>query len=78
MSVGYPQHLGFHRDAFTLVAADLEMPKGADMAAREVFDGISLRLWRDGDIINDKFPCRIDVLFGYKTLRPEWAVRLSG
>ncbi len=78
LSTGYPQHLGFHRDAFTLVTADLEMPKGADMAAREVFDGISLRLWRDGDIVNDKFPCRIDVLFGFKTLRPEWAVRLSG
>ena len=78
LSTGYPQHMAFHRDAFTLVTADLEMPKGADMAAREVYDGISLRLWRDGDITNDKFPCRIDVLYGFKTIRPEWACRLSG
>lgn len=77
-STVYPQHMAFQKDAFTLVTADLEMPKGADMAAREVHDGISMRLWRDGDITNDKFPCRIDVLFGYKTIRPEWACRLSG
>ena len=62
----------------TFVSADLEMPNGADFAAREVFDGISMRIWRDGDIINDKFPTRMDVLFGQKVLRPEWAVRLSG
>lgn len=78
LSTAYPQHLAYHRDAFTLVTADLEMPKGADMAAREVYDGISMRLWRDGDITNDKFPCRMDVLFGWKTIRPEWACRLSG
>ena len=77
-STVYPQHMAFHRDFATLVTADLEMPKGADMAAREVYDGISLRLWRDGDITNDKFPCRIDVLFGHKVLRPGWACRLSG
>jgi hypothetical protein len=52
------------------------MPKGVDFAAREVFDGISLRVVRQYDVVNDKFPCRIDVLFGYKTVRPDWAVRI--
>lgn len=72
------QPLLYHRDAFTFVSADLEMPKGVDFAAREVHDGISLRIVRNYDITNDKFPCRIDVLFGYKTLRPEWAARVRG
>jgi len=72
------QPLVYHRDAFTFVTADLEMPKGVDFAAREVFDGISLRIVRQFDIVNDKFPCRTDVLFGYKTLRPEWAARCRG
>lgn len=72
------QPLAYHRDAFTFVTADLEMPKGVDWAAREVFDGVSLRIVRQFDIVNDKFPCRIDVLFGYKTLRPEWACRVRG
>ena len=72
------QPLCYHRDAFTFVTADLEMPKGVDFSAREVFDGVSLRIVRQFDIVNDKFPCRIDVLFGYKTLRPEWACRVRG
>jgi hypothetical protein len=72
------QPLCYHKDAFTFVTADLEMPKGVDFSAREVFDGISLRVVRQFDIVNDKFPCRIDVLFGYKTIRPEWAVRVRG
>ncbi len=78
ISTGYAQGLAFHKDFCTLVTADLEMPKGVDFAAREVFDGISLRVVRQFDIINDKFPCRTDVLFGYKVTRPGWACRLSG
>jgi hypothetical protein len=70
--------LAYHKDAFTTVFADLEMPKGVDFAAREVFDGISLRIVRQYDVVNDKFPCRIDVLFGQKCLRPEWACRIIG
>lgn len=77
-AVGEPQNLAYHKDAFTLVTADLEMPRNVDFAAREVFDGVSMRVWRGNDIVNDKFPCRIDVLFGYKTIRPEWACRLVG
>ncbi|KKL64310.1 hypothetical protein LCGC14_2166290, partial [marine sediment metagenome] len=37
-----------------------------------------LRIVRKYDILNDKFPCRMDVLFGYKTIRPEWACRVRG
>ena len=77
-STGFATNLGFQKDAFTMVTADLEMPKGVDFAAREVYDGISLRVVRNYDIVNDKFPCRIDVLFGHKAVRPEWAVRLPG
>jgi len=74
----YVNALAYHRDAFTFVTADLEMPHGVDFAAREVYDGISLRLVRQYDIVNDKFPCRIDVLFGSKAIRPEWACRIIG
>jgi hypothetical protein len=41
-----------------------------------VYDGISLRIVRQYDIANDKFPCRLDILYGYKTLRPQWAARV--
>ena len=66
----------YQKDAFTFATADLLMPKGVDMAAREVFDGISMRIVRQYDINNDRFPCRLDVLYGYKTIRPQLAARL--
>ena len=72
----YKPSIAFHRDAFAFATADLIMPKGVDFAAREVMDGISLRIVRQYDINNDKLPCRVDVLFGYKTLRQQLACRI--
>ena len=66
----------FHRDAFAFATADLVMPKGVDFAAREVYDGISLRTVRQYAISSDTMPCRIDVLYGYKTIRPQLAARI--
>lgn len=77
-NTNYPMNLGYHKDAFTLVTADLEMPSGVDFAARESYEGISMRIVRQYDLNNDKFPCRIDVLYGWKTIYPELACRLIG
>jgi hypothetical protein len=73
-----PVNMAFHKDAFTLVTADLELPNGTDMAARSVFDGISLRFVRDFDITNNKRICRFDVLYGFLAQRPQWACRIQG
>lgn len=77
-SGNYPMNLAYHQDAFTFATADLEMPRGVDFAAREVYDGISMLVVRAYDINNSQFPCRIDVLAGWKTLRPELACRIAG
>jgi hypothetical protein len=76
-STGYGQNLAFHRDAFAFATADLLMPKGVDFSSREQYDGISMRIVRMYDITNDNFPCRIDVLYGYKTIRPQLACRIT-
>ncbi len=73
----YQQAIGFHPDAFTFATADLVMPGGVDFASRQVQDGISMRIVRAYDINADKLPCRLDVLYGYKTIRPELAVRVT-
>jgi hypothetical protein len=73
-----PQNIAYHPDAFTLGTADLLMPKGVDFASRQVHEGISMRIVRDYDINNDALPCRIDVLYGWKTLYPELACRIWG
>lgn len=67
----------YQKDAFAFATADLVMPSGVDFSKREVVDGISMRIVRQYDINNDKFPCRLDVLYGYKTLRPQLACRLA-
>ena len=72
----YKPSLAFHKDAFAFATADLVMPQGVDFASRQVLDGISMRIVRQYDINNDKFPCRLDVLYGYKTIRPEHACRI--
>lgn len=75
-STAHRTSLIYQKEAFTFATADLLMPKGVDFARREVLDGISLRLVRQYDINNDNLPCRVDVLYGYKTLRPQFAARL--
>lgn len=75
-----PQNLAYHRDAFVLGMADLPLPGGVDMAARasDSDSGLSIRLVRAYDIVNDRFPIRCDVLYGWKTLFPELACRIQG
>ncbi len=77
-STAYEQHLAYHKDAFGFATADLEMPQGVHFGAREQFEGLSIRVVRQYDINNDNFPCRLDILYGYKTLRPELACRITG
>lgn len=74
----YPQNLVYHKDAFTFATADLKMPRNQEMAARKVMDGISMRLWEGADIVNDSFPTRSDVLYGYVETYPELAARVWG
>lgn len=76
-STAHQQALAFHRDAFAFATADLVMPSGVDFAAREVYDGISLRIVRQYDISDDTFPCRIDILYGKQAIRPQLAARIA-
>ncbi len=69
--------MAYQKGAFAFASADMVMPRGVDFAAREVFDGVSMRIVRQYDINNDKFPCRLDVLYGFKTIRPQLACRLA-
>lgn len=77
-STQYPQNLVYHKDAITFATADLVMPRGVDMASRQVHNGISLRIVRQYDINNDRLPCRVDVLYGYSVIRAPMAARIWG
>ena len=70
----YRQNLAYYPEAFTLATADLEMPtSGVVEAARAEFDGVSMRLLTAYDVMSDNLVTRIDILYGYAAIRPEWA-----
>jgi len=75
-SAVYKPSLAFHKDAFAFATADLIMPNGVDFAAREVYDGLSMRIVRQYAISTDTMPCRLDVLYGYRTIRAQLAARI--
>jgi len=77
ISTAHGISMAFHKDAFAFATADLVMPKGVDFASRQVLDGVSMRIVRQYSISDDTFPCRLDVLYGYKTIRAELAARLA-
>lgn len=77
-STSYRQALMYHKDAFAFVTADLPIMDDAHKCQRLNQDGIALRVWQASDILNDRLILRIDILFGFATLRPAWATRLIG
>jgi len=77
-NTSYPQNLIYHKDAISLATADLVMPTNVDMSARQIHNGISMRIIRQYDINNDRLPTRVDVLYGFNAIRPELGVRMWG
>lgn len=74
-----PRGMIFHKEAFVLVTSDLPLPNGVDMRDRKSDKqlGLSIRLVRAYDINSDRFPLRLDILYGVATLYPEFACRIA-
>ena len=75
-STAYKKSLLFQKGFATFATADLALPKGVHFASRQVFDGISMRIVQDYDVVKDRILTRCDVLYGYKMLRPQLAVKV--
>lgn len=73
----YRKNIAFAPEAITMATADLEMPRGVDEVAREVFDGLSIRMLTDYVVSTDQLITRLDLLYGYKYVRPEWVVAVA-
>lgn len=77
-STSYVQNLMYHKEAYQFVSADLPIMDDAAKCVRRTQDGLSLRVWQASDIRNDELLMRIDILYGFAALRPEWGCRLIG
>lgn len=74
----YRKNIAYAPQAVTMVTADLELPPaGVIEAAREQFDGVSLRMISTYNGQTDQFMTRLDVLYGYLFVRPEWVVAVA-
>lgn len=73
-STTYRKNFAYCPEAVTIAMADLEIPGGVHEAARDSFDGVSMRMITDYFIGTDQLITRLDVLYGFLWIRPEWAV----
>ena len=73
------QGILFHRNAYTLAMADLELPEGVHFAGRASDKelGLSIRIVRQYTINNDAIPTRLDVLYGWAPLYQELGCRIT-
>ena len=72
-SVQYRKNFAFAPEAVTMAIADLEIPNGIHESARDEFDGVSMRMITAYITQTDQMVTRLDVLYGYLWIRPEWA-----
>lgn len=77
-SASYVQPIMYHKEAFQFVTGALPLVDDADKCVTETREGFTLRVWRGSDIANNRAVMRIDMLYGFAALRPEWAVRGVG
>jgi hypothetical protein len=58
---------------------DLELPQGLWVAERISSRAlaVSVRFLKDYTIMTDQSPARLDIMYGWKAVRPEMAVRVQ-
>jgi hypothetical protein len=72
----YRKNVAYAPQAITMVTADLITPKKVEEVARERLDGVSMRMITAYLPGTDQLATRLDVLFGYLFIRPEWCVAI--
>lgn len=73
----FRENFAYYAEAITLATGELELPRGVHEAARETYDGISIRMITDYAVLSDQMITRLDILFGSAMLRPEWVVKVA-
>lgn len=77
ITANHTANLAFHPSAFAFVTRPLAAPAGVESYVTS-YNGITLRVVRGYDMKYKKDMLSMDVLYGYKTMYPELAVRYLG
>jgi hypothetical protein len=70
----YRKNIAYHPAAITMATADLVVPKAVEESHRETYDNLSMRMITGYLMQSDVLATRLDILFGFLFIRPEWAV----
>jgi len=70
----YRKNFGFLPKAIAMATADLVKPKMVEEIANATLDGVRMRMLTAYMPGTDQLLTRLDVLYGYLYIRPEWAV----
>ena len=76
-STSYVQNLMYHKLAYQFITADLPLMDDAQKCIRKTQDNLSVRVWMGSDIRNDELLMRVDILYGFAALKPEWGCRIT-
>lgn len=76
-STGYVQNLMYHKDAYTAAFAPLPVLASCEGYTARLPSGVSVRVMTFGDGNNDYERTRIDVLYGFATIRGLHACRIT-
>lgn len=74
-SATYRKNVAFVPEAVTMATADMVLPRNVE-ADRAEYDGVSLRILTQYQAGTDIEITRLDVLYGYLFVRPEWCVAI--
>lgn len=77
ITANHTANLAFHENAFAFVTRPLVAPAGVESYVTS-FNGITMRVVRGYDMKYKKEMLSMDILYGYKTMYPELAVRYLG
>jgi len=82
-STAYPMNLCFHPNAFALTVLPFQAPKSANKSvmwgqASDQDLGLSITVATGFDIANYDEDTRMDILYGWDTIEPNYAVRIIG
>lgn len=77
-STGYVQNMIFRKNAFALVTVPMPKPLGAADFSRYSHKGTNIAVTFYYDGTNNITNCRMDMLYGVKTIDARQAVRISG
>lgn len=73
-NVTYAKNIAYAPQMITMAVGELPLPNNVSAASRARYDNVSLRILSDYIITTDQEPTRVDVIFGYLYVRPEWGV----